>query len=172
MIGRALLAPDQAAMAQRDPASGPVPTTDELAMVTPAASAPAPPDHWSATTSSPAGRLQRSEGVHSPRAGGARHGVVRHPRRIRARRRTTAVVYDRSGLGRSPADPKSRTLHRLASDLLDHLGHGPFVLVAHSWGGPIVRVAAAASPGRVAGLVLVDQTDEGCDRGSGGRGAG
>jgi pimeloyl-ACP methyl ester carboxylesterase len=51
------------------------------------------------------------------------------------------------------------------SDLLDHLergGSGPFVLVGHSWGGPIVRCAAAASPERIAGLVLVDQSDEGC----------
>jgi pimeloyl-ACP methyl ester carboxylesterase len=37
------------------------------------------------------------------------------------------------------------------------------VLVGHSWGGPIVRVAAAGVPERIAGLVLVDQTDEGCD---------
>jgi pimeloyl-ACP methyl ester carboxylesterase len=79
---------------------------------------------------------------------------------------TSAVVYDRSGLGRSPADPAPRTLDRLAADLgavLDHLGSGPFVLVGHSWGGPVVRVAASARPDRVAGLVLVDPTDEGCD---------
>jgi pimeloyl-ACP methyl ester carboxylesterase len=80
--------------------------------------------------------------------------------------RTTAVVYDRSGLGRSPADPGRRDLARLTDDLLDlldHLGPGPFVLVGHSWGGPIVRNAAAQIPDRIAGLVLVDQTDEGCD---------
>lgn len=80
-----------------------------------------------------------------------------------------AVVYDRSGLGRSPADPAPRGLDRLADDLidvLDHLarhGHGPAVLVGHSWGGPIVRVVAARIPDRIAGLVLVDQTDETCD---------
>lgn len=77
-----------------------------------------------------------------------------------------AVAYDRAGLGRSAPDPQPRTLARLAgdlADLLDHLGPGPFVLVGHSGGGPIVRVAAAARPERIAGLVLVDVTDEACD---------
>jgi pimeloyl-ACP methyl ester carboxylesterase len=78
--------------------------------------------------------------------------------------RTRTVVYDRSGLGRSPADPAPRDLARLAADLgavLDHVD-GPVVLVGHSWGGPIVRVAAAAAPERIAGIVLVDPSDEGC----------
>ncbi|MCL6286346.1 alpha/beta fold hydrolase [Streptomyces sp. 43Y-GA-1] len=82
------------------------------------------------------------------------------------------VVYDRSGLGRSPAAPAgvSRRLDALAGDLGDLLDHlervgpgGPFLLVGHSWGGPLVRLAAAAQPARVAGLVLVDPTDESCD---------
>lgn len=78
----------------------------------------------------------------------------------------TAVVYDRAGLGRSPRDPAPRTLQRAADDLVDLLGHlaaGPVILVAHSYGGPIVRTVAAQRPELVAGLVLVDQTDEGCD---------
>ncbi|MFJ1591372.1 alpha/beta fold hydrolase [Kitasatospora albolonga] len=79
------------------------------------------------------------------------------------------VVYDRSGLGRSPAAPPgvSRRLRALADDLgdlLDHLGpEGPYLLVGHSWGGPLVRLAAAARPARVAGLVLVDPSDEACE---------
>ncbi|MGK5729439.1 alpha/beta fold hydrolase [Streptomyces sp. URMC 124] len=77
------------------------------------------------------------------------------------------VVYDRSGLGRGAPDPSGRRhLARLADDLgdlLDHLGPGPFILVGHSWGGPIVRLAAAARPERIAGLVLADPTDEACD---------
>ncbi|MBB6173552.1 pimeloyl-ACP methyl ester carboxylesterase [Nocardiopsis mwathae] len=81
-------------------------------------------------------------------------------------RSARAVVYDRSGLGRSAPDPERRDLARLADDLgdlLDHLGPGPFVLVGHSWGGLIARRAAAARPERIAGLVLVDPTDEACD---------
>ena len=77
-----------------------------------------------------------------------------------------AIVYDRSGFGRSAPDPGSRTLGRMADDLgelLDHFGDGPYVLVGHSAGGPIVRTAAAAAPGRITGLVLVDPTDEGWD---------
>lgn len=79
--------------------------------------------------------------------------------------RTTAVVYDRSGLGRSPRDTEPRVLARLVDDLVDllgQLGDSPVVLVGHSWGGPIVRGAAARRPDRIAGLVLVDQSDEGC----------
>ncbi|GAA5054646.1 alpha/beta hydrolase [Nocardia callitridis] len=75
-----------------------------------------------------------------------------------------AIVYDRSGLGRSAPDPDSRTLARMTEDLgavLDHFGPGPYVLVGHSAGGPITRGAAAANPARVAGLVLVDPTEEG-----------
>lgn len=84
--------------------------------------------------------------------------------------RATAVVYDRSGLGRSPAADGPRNLDHLTADLLDvlaDLGDGPFVLVGHSWGGPVVRSAAAAlaptRPHAIAGLVLVDQSDERCD---------
>ncbi|WP_433664249.1 alpha/beta fold hydrolase [Nocardia sp. CA-128927] len=77
-----------------------------------------------------------------------------------------AIVYDRSGLGRSAPDLADRTLSHMADDLnevLDHFGPGPFILVGHSAGGPIVRLAAARRLDRIAGLVLVDPTDEAAD---------
>lgn len=77
-----------------------------------------------------------------------------------------AVVYDRAGSGRSEPDPAPRTLARITGDLvflLQQLGSGPFILVGHSWGGPIVRTAAASlDPGLIRGLILVDPTDENC----------
>jgi len=81
-------------------------------------------------------------------------------------RHARAIVYDRSGLGRSAPDPGGRTLRRMADDLndvLDHFGPGPYILAGHSAGGPIVRQAAARRPERIAGLVLVDPTDEAAD---------
>ncbi|KIW11031.1 hypothetical protein PV08_10330 [Exophiala spinifera] len=77
-----------------------------------------------------------------------------------------AIVYDRSGLGRSEPDRNGRTLDKMACDLcdlLEHFGPGPFVLVGHSAGGPIVRLAASRKPDVVAGLVLVDPADEAAD---------
>ncbi|MGX6397524.1 alpha/beta fold hydrolase, partial [Rothia kristinae] len=77
------------------------------------------------------------------------------------------VVYDRTGLGRSAGpDPRPGTpwtLECLAADLedlLEHFGAGPFVLVGHGTGGPVVRAVAARRRERISGLVLVDPVDE------------
>lgn len=79
------------------------------------------------------------------------------------------LAYDRSGYGGSSPDPEPRTLSRLADDLVavvEATPHHRLVLVGHSWGGPIVRTAAAALLERgetVDGLVLVDPSDEHAD---------
>lgn len=75
---------------------------------------------------------------------------------------TTAVTYDRAGSGMSDWDDEARSLDRIADDLgqlLDSLD-GPFILVGHSWGGPIVRTLTSRRSHDVAGLILVDQSDE------------
>ncbi|MEE2058611.1 alpha/beta fold hydrolase [Rhodococcus artemisiae] len=85
---------------------------------------------------------------------------------LRVARFARAIVYDRSGLGRSPVDPAGRTTDRMADDLgdlLDHFGPRPFILVGSSAGGPIIRLAASRRPERIAGLVLVDPSDEASD---------
>lgn len=78
----------------------------------------------------------------------------------------TAVVYDRAGYGGSESGPEPRDVRHLAADLadlLDHFGSQPAILVGHSLGGPIIRRYAMEHPERVAGLVLVDQSDESLD---------
>jgi len=56
------------------------------------------------------------------------------------------VAYDRAGYGRSDPDLHPRDLSRLADDLITVVGavdHARLVLAGHSWGGPVVRLAAA-----------------------------
>ncbi|RSH83395.1 uncharacterized protein EHS24_007079 [Apiotrichum porosum] len=84
-----------------------------------------------------------------------------------------AIVYDRSGMGKSPPDP-TRTLARIVDDLCDVIDHycvpkagdrqqGHLILVGHSAGGPIIRKTASLRPNVVTSLVLLDPTDEGVD---------
>jgi len=79
-------------------------------------------------------------------------------RAVSAHART--LSYDRSGYGGSDDDPHPRTLERMADDLGAVLAAvketDPVVLVAHSWGGPIIRAFAHGASDRVAGVVLVD----------------
>jgi pimeloyl-ACP methyl ester carboxylesterase len=75
---------------------------------------------------------------------------------------TRTVAYDRAGHGGSTEDPLDRSLARICEDLdalvQETSPDQAVVLVAHSWGGPIVRCYAAQHPERVAGVVLVDAT--------------
>ena len=77
------------------------------------------------------------------------------------------VSYDRAGSGQSEVGPKPRTAKQIALELhaaLDKAGlKPPYVLVGHSLGGIYVRVFADAYPKEVAGLVLVDPTQEAFD---------
>ncbi|MEO8432350.1 MAG: alpha/beta hydrolase [Acidobacteriota bacterium] len=82
----------------------------------------------------------------------------------RVSRFTRICTYDRAGYAWSDPGPMPRSyaqLNRELSDGLAKLGEkGPFVLVGHSYGGPVVRNFAATYPTNVAGLVLVDSVFE------------
>ena len=78
---------------------------------------------------------------------------------------TRICTYDRAGYAWSDAGPKPRTFAQLNLELRDALlklgERGPFVLVGHSYGGPVTRNFAAIYPHEVAGMVLVDAAHEG-----------
>lgn len=73
------------------------------------------------------------------------------------------IAYDRSGIGRSPWDSEPPTPQRRVQQLRALLAvlelPPPYVLVGHSWGGPLIRVFAGHHPGEVAGLVYLDPAD-------------
>jgi pimeloyl-ACP methyl ester carboxylesterase len=73
---------------------------------------------------------------------------------------TRTIAYDRAGLGWSDASNQPRGLARVTQDLRDLIRHvapeGPVILVAHSYGGLVVREYAARYPSEIAGLVLID----------------
>ena len=78
---------------------------------------------------------------------------------VRHRYEVRTFLYDRAGLGRSPATSPPYSIDREAEALRLELDrHGipaPVVLVAHSYGGFVATLVAATDP-RVAGVVLVD----------------
>lgn len=77
---------------------------------------------------------------------------------------TRACSYDRPGMGYSDPVPGSRTPEDAIKDfkrLLDGAGiKEPIVLVGHSLGGFYAKLFAVTYPDRVAGLVLVDPSEE------------
>jgi pimeloyl-ACP methyl ester carboxylesterase len=85
---------------------------------------------------------------------------------------TRICTYDRAGYAWSEPGPKPRTFAQINLELRDALAklgeRGPFVLVGHSYGGPVVRNFAATYPREVAGMVLVDSAHEGLRVGIGG----
>jgi pimeloyl-ACP methyl ester carboxylesterase len=78
---------------------------------------------------------------------------------------TRVVSYDRAGLGQSEPGPKPRTAKQFALELHTALKNAginpPYVLVGHSMGGITIRVFADMYSQEVAGLVLVDPSQEG-----------
>ncbi|KAA6464737.1 alpha/beta hydrolase [Acidobacteria bacterium AB60] len=78
---------------------------------------------------------------------------------------TRICTYDRAGYAWSEPGPRPRTFDQLNLELHDALlklgKRGPYVLVGHSYGGPVARNFALTYPHLVAGLVFVDSAFEG-----------
>jgi pimeloyl-ACP methyl ester carboxylesterase len=89
----------------------------------------------------------------------------------RVERFTRICTYDRAGYAWSDPGPLPRTFAQINLELHDALKklgeNGPYVLVGHSYGGPVIRNFAATYPRDVAGLVLVDAAFEGMRAGIG-----
>jgi len=77
---------------------------------------------------------------------------------------TRICTYDRSGYAWSEPGPLPATYPQINLELHELLAaakeRGPFVLVGHSFGGPLVRSYTKIYPDEVAGLVLVDTVHE------------
>lgn len=77
---------------------------------------------------------------------------------------TRVCSYDRAGYGWSDPGPTPRTSQQIAEELHSLLERasvsGPYVLVAHSFGGLPVRIYADRYPNEVAGMVLVETSHE------------
>lgn len=75
------------------------------------------------------------------------------------------VTYDRAGLGQSDPAPGKRDFESILRDHLrvfDELAGDACILVGHSYGGPIVRAAAAQRKARVRGILVLDEINENC----------
>src|SRR6478736_2938054 len=85
---------------------------------------------------------------------------------------TRICTYDRAGYAWSDPGPKPRTFAQINLELHDALAKlgeaGPFVLVGHSFGGPVVRNYAMTYPKDVAWGVFVAAAHEGLRVGIGG----
>ncbi|WP_228851785.1 alpha/beta fold hydrolase [Aegicerativicinus sediminis] len=72
-------------------------------------------------------------------------------------------AYDRAGIGKSEFTNNAPTPEFVASRLHNILKQldisPPYVLVAHSWGGPLINSFAVQFPDDVAGMVFIDTSD-------------
>ena len=73
------------------------------------------------------------------------------------------IAYERAGIGQSERGTEPPTVKHIVAELHTLLGKlnapPPYILVGHSWGGPIIHMFAGTYPKEVAGLVYVDPTD-------------
>ncbi len=72
------------------------------------------------------------------------------------------ISYGRPGMDGSELDGVPPTPQHIANVLhtaLAHIAAPPYLLVGHSWGGPLIRAFAGMFPHDVSGLVFVDPTD-------------
>lgn len=78
--------------------------------------------------------------------------------------KTRTVIYSRAGIGGSEKSPLDRTCATKAEELHKLLTEAnikpPYILVGHSMGGFDVRMYAAKYPKEVAGIILVDASQE------------
>ena len=74
------------------------------------------------------------------------------------------ISYDRAGNGLSEKGPVPRDGATIASELhtalVNSRARSPYILVGHSLGGPYIRIFAGMYPQEVAGMILVDPTQE------------
>jgi len=95
-------------------------------------------------------------------SGGPLEAWTRIQREVSAFART--ISYDRAGNGLSTKGATPRDGRHVAIELHAALRNAhispPYILVGHSLGGPYIRIFAGMYPDEVAGLVLVDPTQE------------
>ena len=74
------------------------------------------------------------------------------------------LSYSRAGHGKSEPRPEPRTIAQNTLELEQLIAASrlapPYILVGHSYGGLLARSFAARNPDKVAGMVLVDPSDE------------
>lgn len=74
------------------------------------------------------------------------------------------LTYSRAGHGKSDPRPEPRTIAQNMAELEQLLAAAklgpPYILVGHSYGALLMRAFATRHPGQVAGMVLVDPSDE------------
>ena len=78
---------------------------------------------------------------------------------------THVCTYDRAGFGWSDPSPKALSMSERVAELHTLLTNahvdGPYVMVGHSYGGALMRLFVHNYPQDIAGLVLVESSEEG-----------